>query len=45
MKFLKNYLFYVYEHFACLYVYVPHGFLVLAEVRRGCQIPWNRSYE
>lgn len=31
------------EYFACLYVDIPPECLVLVEVRRGYQVPWNWS--
>lgn len=33
--------FHVYERFASMYVLAPHECLVLMEVRRGCQVPWD----
>ena len=38
------FLFYLYECFAYIYVYVPYAHLVPAETRRGHQIPWSWSY-
>lgn len=37
-------LFYVHEYFVCVYVCVPHGCLMLVEIRRGHQIAWDWSY-
>lgn len=35
---------YVYEYFACIYVYATPVYLVPTEDRRGCQNPWNWNY-
>lgn len=36
-----SFLFYVYEYFVCVYVYIPCRFLVYSEAGRVCRIPWN----
>lgn len=38
---LVLFLFYVYECFACMYVYIPSMCPVSMETREGHQIPWN----
>lgn len=36
-------LFYVFECFVCISIYVPCAYLVLTETRRGHQIPWDST--
>lgn len=44
LLFLKNYLFYVFEYFACTYACTPHVCLVSKEVRRRHLSSQNWSY-
>ena len=39
-----EFLLHAYERFACMYIYVPHAYLVPVEARTGYQMPWNWSY-
>lgn len=43
-KSLESLLFYVYSCFGCRKVCAPLACVVLAEARRRCWVPWNRSY-
>ena len=38
------FLFYMYERLAYIYECTPHAYLVPAEARRRCKIPWKGSY-
>lgn len=41
---LKDLLIFILYMLACVYICALHDCLVLPEVRRGCQIPGDRSY-
>lgn len=43
-KYILDYFFNVYEYLACIYVCVPHEYLVPIEDKRGCWILQGWSY-